>query len=503
MTSRQGVEVTKFSAELVGQIIRSEESAEYLAIYLTDIGVRSVIIEHHYVDRHYLDEYSHYYSKSFTAPSPYCQRYHFFSELDPDALRHNMRASLLAPGKSSELVALERAYAGYCVIRPLPSAPLGRTVLKTYPAENRRHYEASRPYVVHLCGLTLAVDGLAFQHQDGGAAVCASTSLWSALQRVAFASGHRTPTPYAITEAAGSPYPASHGLTDSAMAMAIRKLGYSAEYFAPADNRAWFRSLLVSSLMSRLPVILTLGKRHKTGTGEVEIGHAVTVTGFSEPVDVVDVPFTREGTPPIPMRAGSLSVLYAHDDNLGPHAHYELMDSDSLDANGHQILNLRRGNRDNPRPKSWPVDDWRIEGALVPKPEKLRLALPSMLERLEYFRPALERVLDGVTLNYSGRFDSGIAVQKHIRESAFDANDRLSALTSVSLPRHVGILSAYDGNAPLCDFVMDATDVGRDTLDVLIVLASGVERESIAGINIELLGEGLGAPVVFATALDA
>lgn len=503
MTAQRGVQLAAFEKSFLYSIIGHTKSADYLVTYLGDLGVRSVAIEHHYVDRHYLDEFSHYYSKSFNPPVPHCRRLHFFAKYDQNQLAELLRESITGADGDPTRDLLQDTYVGFCVIRPLSSAPLGRTVVKTYPKQSRRHYEASRPYTVNLCGLSLKVEGLAFQNQDGGAAVCASTSLWSALQRVAYSSGHRTPTPYAITEAAGSPYPASHGLTDAGMATAIRRLGYSAEYFVPADNRAWFRALIVASLQSRLPVILLLAKHQKTGTGEVEVGHAITLTGFSEPSDIAAVPFTRENTPPLPMRAGSLKILYAHDDNLGPHAHYELTDSTEKNESGHERIILQRGDSTGPRPPSWSIDHWRIEAALVPKPEKLRYALASLLELLDFFRPALDQMLPGLNLHYSGRFDSGVAIQAHVKSEFFDAADRLLLLTTQTLPRHVGVLSAFDSTVLICEFVLDATDVGRDGPEVLALLAQGVVRRSQAGLNLELFARKIGSPIVFAPALPA
>ena len=48
----------------------------------------------------------------------------------------------------------------------------------------------------------------------------------------------------------------------------------------------------------------------------------------------MEVPAPAKGVVPIKMLAGSLDVVYAHDDNLGSHAHYELFDSDETDIEG-------------------------------------------------------------------------------------------------------------------------------------------------------------------------
>ena len=78
-------------------------------------------------------------------------------------------------------------YLGFMVIKPLPGSPIGRTVLRTFerdaPRGGRREFTAIRRYTVSLAGLSLSVRGLAFQQQDQGVSACATTALWSALQR--------------------------------------------------------------------------------------------------------------------------------------------------------------------------------------------------------------------------------------------------------------------------------------------------------------------------------
>src|SRR5690606_21202849 len=159
--------------------------------------------------------------------------------------------------------------------------------------------------------------------------VCASSALWSALQQVAHLDGQKTPSPWAITQAAASPYPASPGLDELQLATALSGLGYLAARVVPAANLALFRAKLGPCLVPHLRVVLLLT------TPDGGAGHAVTVTGFSEPPSVVDVSVTDQAAP-LRMRGGSTRVLYVHDDNLGSHAHYEL--EDDAQKPGHLCL---------------------------------------------------------------------------------------------------------------------------------------------------------------------
>src|SRR6266851_970531 len=172
-------------AKFLGRVDRP--AFKYLHAYLVELGAVSVVVEDHYIDRHYLDDFARYYSRSFAAPPAYCKRLHFFT-LDPaklDALFTKSCESVAARTEVENTLVPptgDQPYLGFVVRRPLADAAIGRTVLKTYPADGgRRHFEVVRDYRVHLLGLTLKVQGLAYQQQDRGAAVCASTALWSAL----------------------------------------------------------------------------------------------------------------------------------------------------------------------------------------------------------------------------------------------------------------------------------------------------------------------------------
>jgi hypothetical protein len=232
---------------------QARAAVEYVHDYLARLKPLSIVHEDSYVDRHYLEDYAAYYARSFAAPGPVCERLHFFADHDDTKLSALLERAYAEKGKHEEIeqqIAEEQCYLGFVVRRPL-GACIGRTVLRTYPVEAKRHYEVVRPYEVNIAGLRLRIDGLAYQEQDRGAAVCASTSLWVALQRVAHVAGHRTPTPSAITKAAASPFPASEGLTLGQMANALASLGYIADLFEPKDNRALFRALITTCLQSQ------------------------------------------------------------------------------------------------------------------------------------------------------------------------------------------------------------------------------------------------------------
>lgn len=488
-----------FSAQLLVDNFGGLSPVHYLNDYLAHLKVATVVVEEHYVDRHFLDDFSDYYARSFAAPRPSCSRFHFFSDISADNVDGALASAYDDPEKLADVErVLQENYLGFVVRRPVPHAPVGRTVLKTYPADGgRRHYQVLRPYRVNVAGVRLTIDGLAFQQQDGGTAVCASTALWSSLQRVAYMAGYRTPTASAITRAAASPFPASNGLSTPQMATALAALGYAADGFGASTDRGAFRAKLVACLDSHLPVILLISQLQETGAGpdagKVKHGHAIAVTGYSEPTKIVTVFGPTSKAPAVRMKTASTDVLYVHDDNIGSHAHYELLDSDERNELGHKILLLRRGRTGAAPVPWWNVSDWIVEGALVPKPVKMRMGVESAFQQIWLIRANAEKMFPGLDLHYSTRFATGVEYKRTVLESrSLDRTMMRAFQTLTSLPRHVGIVSVHDDVALLCDFVIDVSELNRRPIPpILAIVGHGVPLHSQAWINVRALAGAL------------
>ncbi len=477
---RNTVQVLPFDrAALVAELDESR-AVDYLFVYLSNaaMGARSFVVESHYVDRHFLDDYAAYYSRSFNAPLPYCGRLHFFT-LEQREIERVFKGAYADPAALERARRkLQSAYCGFVVKRPLGGATMGRTVLKTYPVDDRRHYTAVRPYAVNLAGLRLTVEGLAYQQQDGGAAVCASTALWSALQKVARIAGHRTPTPSSITAAARSPYPASYGLGDFESATALATLGYAAELF-PAHNTALFRMKVVTCLRSELPVVLTLKLDSQI--------HAVTITGYSEPGEIVEVS-SEKAT--FRTRFGSVETIYVHDDNLGSHAHYELF----VDEAEPDTMKLRRGSSGPTRPgwlkpQNWD-EVWEVDSAMVPKPKKLRVEVDGIIQNLLWLQEEFEQIVfEGLSIHYETRFESGVGYRAALVAEEVDRTKLRAFMSALALPRYVGVISLHHEQRRLCDVLIDVSEHDRQSgaPAVLGIVAPGVPARSLAHVNLDAL----------------
>ena len=115
------------------------------------LGTTSVVVERRYIDHDYRSEHSHFYSTTFKRFPSVCHQLHFFTkQVDPD-LRNLREAS--------------EGYRGYSVMRPLPSAPVGRTLIAP-PPDLKGATLCLGTDTVHLWGHTLSVRAMPFVSQD-------------------------------------------------------------------------------------------------------------------------------------------------------------------------------------------------------------------------------------------------------------------------------------------------------------------------------------------------
>src|SRR6266550_4978585 len=177
--------------------IKAHSQLKYLASYVANdqIKCKSLLIEEHYIDRDHMEDHSVFYSRNLYTYKNYCQRVHFFG-LPADQVEkrlaelrdiHRTKGPKACHDASAALS--EESYIGFAVIKPLQGTPVGRTVLRSYPAQKpgqptyRRDFTCTHLYQAHVGGITLSVRGLPFQQQDKAVAACATTAIWSALHR--------------------------------------------------------------------------------------------------------------------------------------------------------------------------------------------------------------------------------------------------------------------------------------------------------------------------------
>ena len=242
--------------------------------HLRILGAKSYVLEDPYIDRDYSADYLQFYARTFRTHARHCKRAHFFSEDICPLLRQSRSTEQLR-----QLREIARTgYCGFCVIRPLPSAPIGRTVLRA-KVRGLQGMEATvtcrAQFEANLLGVDLEVTGTSYLQQDARVGACAQVSIWAGMRHMHARHGYnwvsvaditRLATPTAPDEATSLPA-GSDFLASERMLRAISEAGYQ-----PLCFRRNIASAILPYVESGIPVILGL----KIGT---DVGHAVTVIG--------------------------------------------------------------------------------------------------------------------------------------------------------------------------------------------------------------------------------
>jgi hypothetical protein len=356
--------------------VRGEDALRqlrYIEAYASDLECRSIAVERLYIDRDYMEDHSVFYSKSLHPYPNRCQRVHFFS-LEEAEVRSEIRR-VLEVGVSGGTHAYHEAcrafsanaYLGFSVVKPLPGSPIGRTVLRCFPETKEpsggaalRDFGCTRVYSTHLYGVELRVRGLAFQQQDMGVSACATTAIWSALQKVRDHEDISPVTPAQITSLAGKhslPFGRampSEGLSIDQMCQAIQAVGVSPNVFR-TDRIGDARAYVYSAVKSGVSPVLVL----KLGGGH----HAVAVAGMKIRTPHVPSPLAV----PADDVAGDVVALYIHDDRRGPYLRANLTEKE---GRPYLSVSLREAGEG--------PEVWEMTHIIAPFHAKIRLSLADL-----------------------------------------------------------------------------------------------------------------------------
>jgi hypothetical protein len=402
---------------VTSQEVAGVQQAVYLAEYLRHLKAKTILVEHGYVDRDYLEDYASYYVGNFLPYPKLTKRLHFFAQ----ALSKQDASRALGRNDPRTIAIIKDRYLGFVVARPLPGSVVGRTALVTYERQSPdgiRYYPVRRLYKPHLFGIELPIQSLAYQQQDRTVAACATVALWTAFHKTEelFSSGKLTPA--AITRVANS-VRGSHramparNLTPEQMAEAIRHVGLEPELVEiQADTP--LSSLIYSYASYGVPVVLLV---HIEGQG----GHAMTVTGYKigpKPPTAAE-PLNEH----LQYRGRFINEFFVHDDNVGPFAHLRPVDipkrlrSDENFANkpyGFEIEFPGRGD-ERPRLLCSPLM------AIIPVYPKIRLNFIGLHGWLNGYSVVLKEYasklgIDPKELIWDVRLDSSNAFKGELRE---------------------------------------------------------------------------------------
>ena len=464
------------------------DQVAYLGRYALWLGARSFVVERHYVDRHFAEEFSLYYARCLNPPPSVCHRIHFFSRsLSEEELDGELVKAVESPSAKAEVEkALSASYLGFTVIRPLPHVPIGRTLLRSRDDQPERHISTLTRNTVHLLGLELSLTGLAFQQQDRAVGACATAALWMAMSRVARLEGSRAPTPAFIAEAAarhnvseGRPLP-SRGLTQAQLTDAIRECGFAPEILKATGDAAHFLAMVHCYLRSGLPVILVLD------SPDMPEAHAVTAVGYRLGSPRPELAFE------LPTRSMRIDQLYVHDDRLGPYARagLELRPREGL------FLDIERDEGQQEEPLL-------IRLAIVPVYPKLRVSAEDISAMASRFAELVWELTGDLQASCEMFFvRAGSYLEDLVGlKAGFDTHLPAERLTwfmrCAAFSRWVCITRWWSrDDRPLVDFIYDTTDVVRVPHRVDSQLLGMVIHEKELREQLELLGVHLGIPVL-------
>jgi hypothetical protein len=256
------------------------------------LGATSALIEYRYIDADWRAEHATYYSRAFRQYPNVAHRIHFFR--DPIELPTGDVAEDFDPDFS------DFGYLGYTVLRPLPSAPVGRTMLPPTHDDSKFIRCAVRDSV-SLFGRRLKIIGAPFASQDGQLGGCGHASVWITAYYHHAAIGHPRHLPDAVAASVshgiglGRPS-AKGGATVYQLSTAFRELGldpivYHVGELEAAEDDADF--LVRRYLDSGLPVTIVANKHTQVLVGYDE--SAETSAYFAQ--DDQEGPYIRTSLP--------------------------------------------------------------------------------------------------------------------------------------------------------------------------------------------------------------
>lgn len=460
----------------------SLRQAQYLKCYFRDLNAAVVIEEQNYFDRDYLAEFSAFYSISSKGYPNTCRRLHFFSE--PNISRQVLKNAAANSPRSRKR--MQDSYLGFVVVRPIPAAPLGRTIVRWYPDRmptTPRVDSPSREYYVHIAGITLSIKGLAWQQQDTGVGACATIGLWTMLHSSAFDDHHAIPTTADITRAAhkraslGARIFPSTGLNIYQICEAIKEHNLSpmlvqGDVSDTAMNpigfsKERFSSSCAAFIRSGYPTLIIglLGN----------VGHAICATGFRS----CALNALKSGT--VSLQEASIEHIYIHDDNLGPNIRFSIKDPILTSPQGNiQIVQLTPSAPNPTQP--CPTDNYPTfipRTLVVAVHNDLRTSPDTLHQAGLIHADNIVKVLNPLLLKY--KFNAqGLTVSTRFIKLADYLGSELSNIIgnspvllskvrlglSESVPPmslHLGVVRiGFDDSTQLLDVLYDTTDSDRN-----------------------------------------
>jgi hypothetical protein len=444
-------------------VVDSKLHLTYFKEYFGDVGVETLLVEHSYVDRDFLEDYSAYYVRCFKEYPRFCTRIHFFATQFDDT----RFGTALEQPDDDFVDELRDAYNGFLVVKPLPETVVGRTCIATYGDDGeRRHYPTTRRCKAQLFGIDLEVESLPFQEQDTAVARCATSALWSIFQATAKQFQHSIPTPVEITKAATARAAIralpNRGLTAHEIASAIKWVGLEPLIVSAKDPDV-LRRTAYAYLRAGIPSYLNFELIDINAEPHVVMGrHGVAVTGYSLPPDV------DGGDAEFHLRAEHINKLYVHDDGVGPFARIEY-EEEPIEWEDEEFAVEGCCWKTSWRSQSAPETLYTAKAAplnlIIPVYHKIRVPFDAVVDGVEAFDQQLREMREDGVLTTAGqqpKWDIFLSTVTDFKSDVSGSDLRGTyrrALLEETMPRFLWRAIARVGTSRVLEIVFDATDI--------------------------------------------
>jgi hypothetical protein len=444
------------------RFLGSSPISDYISLYLTAKGAKTIVVERNYIDKDYMIDFSKFYSRSFNIDNKRTTRVHFFDHV----FSEGEFKDILLTGEKTRVDQLNNHYLGFSVVKPIKDKNqynlIGRTLLKTYKDEEgdfKRKYLKSH-HEVSLFGIPLDIESLPYQTQDSAVGGCATIACWTILQQLSQKFELEKASLFEVTEKSvhvptiGRNFP-SHGLTMEQIKAFFDATELETEFISPSimpDIRdydptkdSFIEDAVKAYLELGVPILigiaLQIKDEHKPivrnvaeriGLKKVDIRynyHAVVVTGYKS-------------------RNKKIVELYLHDDGIGPFCKTE-----SVNGSFYQWINewvTQRG-----------YAAIHVSTLLIPLYPKIRLPFKEVyiefLKQKRFFE-AMNRQKGIDPKLYCAELLL-MDVRQYKKELLTASFQNKPEIMVKPFPRFLWVLRHNYCEKPFFDFVLDATDV--------------------------------------------
>lgn len=449
-------------------VILSKNHFTYFKEYLSNsrIDAKTIVIEDEYISRDYLQDYASYYSLCFEKYDKFCKRLHFFSA----EFNQEVFESIVTSNEEDSQI--WGNYIGFIVVKPIPVTTIGISILKTYSNSkdyNSRHFWGIRKYPVHLFGKKLAIYSLAFQEQDSVVAACATTAIWSMLNKASQDYYTKLKSPSEITKDAdkvssdGSRLFPNRGLNILQISQAIFNAGLVCEikqHDSTVTNQngdvvdhvisnSYLKKIINAYSPIGIPIILVINVPDGNQYGL----HAVAVSGYKKAPPIGIQPRSE-----ISYLSENITKLYAHDDQWGPFVRLNFISPNKIETPWSIF-----------HPSNNPT---YVKNIIVPLFPKIRISYEDIdvitlgLDRILSFffqQKTIEDLVWDIKLRYSEEFKSIIKEEINLNSS-----EKLKILTA-NAPKYLWVVSCFISESKIFDFTFDATDVKSGMIGLHVI----------------------------------